>query len=236
MPDFFSSILVFILTLVGIVLLGFAAGLSPSLYIAQTDAPLKKERFPYLAAFATGVLIALLALVVLFQAVQLDILLQSISSPVQAVILSVIFNIFIGIGLIVGGFWYINHQSASKPDITVPGINPDSFVGTAGFGFIRTFVSISGVIAAYLAGNAIASASTNSIEQAIYTAIFMAAAIFPLAAFAVLIKRGSARLESLIGQLQLVLLRVNYRLTIGAGAVIFGGSIVIFHLMMSLFY
>lgn len=236
MPDLFSTIIVFILTLVGIILLGFVAGLSPSLHIAQTDDPLKKEKFPYLTAFATGVLFALLALVVLFQTIQLDTLLQSITSPVQAVILSVVLNILIGVGLIIGGFWYINHRSASKPDIVIPGLNSTSFIGTAAFGFMRTFVSISGVIAAYLAGNAIASASVAVSEQVVYTAIFMTAAIYPLATLGILIKRRSARLEVLIERLQLTLLRVNYRLTIGAGAVIFGGSIVIFHIMMSLFY
>ena len=103
-------------------------------------------------------------------------------------------------------------------------------------GFTRTFISVSGVTATYIAGNIIANISIGVVEHIIYTLVFFAASIVPFFGIIIYMQKNPERLIGLTNRLRVLLHKSNYRLIVGVGAIILGGSIVIFNLMMALFY
>jgi len=238
MIELLNLVIIFVSTLVSLVVLGLGAGFSPTLYIAQLAVASKgKKDIPYAVALMTGVILAIVILIILFQIVQLDTLLIFIDTNVRALLVSIVFNVFIGASLIVGGFYYLNHQDPPQPkkekkDLKKAG----GIIGIAGLGFIRTFLSISGVTATYIAGNVIASVSGSIAERMVYTAIFLTATVVPFVGIVILTRTSPARLVAITDAARTLIDKLNYRLIVGALAVIFGSSIVIFNLIMALVY
>lgn len=236
MTELLNFIIVFVTSLIALTVLGLAAGFSPTLYIAQVATTSKsKKSNTYPIAIMSGVLIAVLLLTVLFQIIHLDTLLTIIDTTVRAVLVSVIFNMIVGAALIIAGFSYLNHRILPKPKK----LTPKQAGGVAGIfwlGFVRTFMSISGVTATFIAGNVIADVSFGIFERILYTLIFLAATIVPFALIVVTMRRNPERIDILTNNTRNWLTRFNYRPVVGGAAIIFGTSIIIFNLMMALFY
>jgi len=234
--DIIYWLIVFVSTLIGVSVLGFVAGFSPTLYIAQIAISSKTTRpLAYAASLMSGVLVAVLVLIILFQTLHLDTLLNFIDTTVRAVTVSVVFNVFVGAAFVFGGIWYLSHQELPKPKPSKAKQATGMF-SVFGLGFVRTFISISGVTATYFAGNIIASISTGLLERVIYTLCFFVLAIVPFAAIVTAMQKNPKRLLAATHRLQTLLRRFNYRLVVGVGAIILGGSIVFFNIMMALFY
>ena len=236
MDELASLVIIFISTLISVSVLGIIAGFSPTLYITQIAITSKsrKER-SYTAALMAGVFAAVFLLIILFQIVNLETLRTFIDTTVRALTVSVIFNAIIGTAFIYGGLWYLRHQEITQP-------KPSKIKSTGGiaaifgFGFVRTFLSISGVTATYIAGNIIANVSVGIAERIVYSLIFFAAAVIPFLVISMLMQKNPERLTSLTNRLRSWLRGMNYRLVVGVTAIILGGSIIFFNLMMVLFY
>ncbi len=233
-----TFLLLFIATSISVTILGLLAGFSPTLYIAQITAGVSKHPksdFRYTIAIMIGVVIAIILLMFLFQIFHLETLLNFINSTVSALAVSVIFNILVGIALIFGGFWYINYSETPKTKLK----NMKSAGGLsamAGLGFARTFLSISGVTATFIAAGIISNASSYWPERIALTLIFLAASIIPFAAILYVLRRNPAKLHNAIVAVKKLLKKFNYRPVIGTIAVLLGASIIIFNIMMALFY
>lgn len=236
MEDLLYYIVVFIATIISVGVLGLVAGFSPTLYIAQIAAVSKsKRRVAYTLSVAGGVLAAIALLVLLFQTFHLNTLINIIDTTVQAIVVSLVFNILVGTGFIFGGIWYLSHQSLPSPK---PGkIKKSSgLLGIFGFGFIRTITSISGLTATYLAGNIIGNISMGITERFIYTAIFLATTITPFVIIFEYMKKKPDALAVWVDRVRRLLSRFNYRPVVGAIAIILGASIIIINVMLALFY
>ncbi len=238
MTELLNFVIVFIASIIALVILGLIAGFSPTLYIAQVAVAQKsKKKLAYSIAIMAGVVAAILFLIVLFQTVHLDTLLGIIDTTVRAVLVSVIFNIIIGSALIYGGVHYLRHQEPAKPNPKkLKSKQVGGIAGIFGLGFARTFISLSGITATFIAGNIIADVSVEIIERLIYTVIFLVASVVPFAAIIVLMKKSPTRLEAMIEKSRGWLRRFNYHLIVGVAAIIFGGCIIVFNIMMALFY
>lgn len=235
--DLIATITIYISTLISVSILGLTAGFSPTLYVAQVAITAKVRRpVAYAASLMAGVLVAVLLLIILFQVIQLDTLLAFIDTTIRAVTLSVIFNMLVGVGFIAGGMWYLRHKDVLKPPRPSKAKQAGGLASVFGLGFVRTFISISGVTATYFAANIIANISLNLIEQLIFTLIFFAAAIVPFFAIVMYMKKSPERVLKIAEQFRALLRRINYRPVVGVGAIILGVSILIFNLMMVLFY
>lgn len=234
--DIISTLFIFISTLISMSILGLAAGFSPTLYVAQIAMTAKsKHPVTYTASIMSGVLLAVLVLIVLFQTLHLDTLLSFIDTTVKALTVSVIFNVLVGAGFVWGGIWYLNHQHV--PDIKPAKVRKTGgIISMFGLGFARTFISVSGVTAAYISGNIIANVSIGLLERLVYTLVFFSASIVPFFGIIIYMRKNPARLIKMTRQLRALLEKTNYRLIVGVGAIILGSSIVIFNLMMALFY
>ncbi len=235
MDELVSLIIIFISTIISVSVLGVIAGFSPTLYITQLAITSKSERErSYTTALMTGVLAAVLLLIVIFQVINLDTLRSIIDTAVHALTVSVIFNALVGLAFIYGGLWYLRHQEITKPKPSK--IRDGGLVAIFGFGFLRTFLSVTGVTATYIAGNIIANVSIGIAERFVYSVIFFAAAVVPFFVISIMMKKNPDRLTSLTNRLRIWLHTINYRLGVGVTAIILGGSIIFFNLMMVLFY
>lgn len=237
MVELIDFVIVFVSTLVSLVVLGVIAGFSPTLYIAQVAVASKTKALSYSIALMCGVVAAIILLIVLFQVIHLDTLLSFIDTTVRALTVSVIFNILIGVALIYGGFHYLYNRDLQKnKNEKVKLKKASGFTGLAGLGFVRTFLSVTGVTATYIAGNVIADVSVGLAERLVYTLIFLVVTIIPFAVIMILINKNPARLNAITEATRTLLERLNYRLVAGVAAIIFGSSIVIFNIMIALFY
>ena len=235
--DIISELFVFISTLISISIFGLLAGFSPTLYVTQVAMAFKSKRgITYTVSLMSGVLFAVLLLIVLFQTLHLETLLSFIDTTVRAVTVSVIFNLLVGAGFIWGGIWYLRHQRIPKVDTKQRVKTTGGIISMFGLGFARTFISVSGVTATYIAGNIIANVSIGLIEHLIYTLIFFAASIVPFFGIIIYMRKSPERLLKITDELRQLLHKANYRLIVGVGALIIGSSIIIFNLMMALFY
>ena len=235
--DIISGLFIFISTLISVSILGLVAGFSPTLYVAQIAMTSKSKRpFAYTIALMSGVLFAILLLIILFQTFHLDTLLSIIDTTVRAVTVSVVFNLLVGAGFIWGGVWYLRHQRIPKSPTKKHTRHTGGILSMCSLGFTRTFISVSGVTATYIAGNIIANISIGVVEHIIYTLVFFAASIVPFFGIIIYMQKNPERLIGLTNRLRVLLHKSNYRLIVGVGAIILGGSIVIFNLMMALFY
>lgn len=217
-------------------MLGIVAGFSPTLYITQVAITSKSKKYrSYTASLMGGILFAILILIILFQVFNLDTLVHFIDTTVRALTVSVIFNIAVGGAFIYGGIWYLRHQTVNKHESSKLKTTTGA-VSIFSLGFIRTFLSISGVTATFIAGNIIANVSVGIIERLIYTAIFFAAAVVPFIAIVMMMRRNPDRLTSTTNRITIWLRSMNYRLVVGVAAIILGGSVIFFNVMMALFY
>ena len=240
MDGIFSILILFIIGVLAVILLGLAAGFSPTLYIAQvaTAALKKKAQYKITISIASGVLAATIILLILFQIFSLSSLLTIIDSTVRALLVSAVFNIIVGLLFIFGGLRYL-HTSDVKKAYTADSKSIKKYRGTGalfGFGFVKTFLSISGVTAIYIGGNIIASTSVALIERVVFTVVFLAASIAPFFGLLYFLQRKPEQLSSMVDRIKMKLSKLNYRTTVGYGSVILGGAIVIFNVMMALFY
>lgn len=239
MDELFNLLIVFILTLLTVIALGLVAGFSPTLYVAQATLSSKKATVKsYTMAIMGGVLAAVFVLLLLFQTFNLATIFNLINSTVQALLVSIVFNILVGILFVFGGVKYINQRDVNKAYSTdVKKVKNVTGIGALfAFGFAKTFISISGATAVFIGGNIIASATVSIVDRAIFTAIFLAATIVPFIGMLQLIQRNPERLRKIANYVKTKLARTNYRLVVGVAAVLFGSSIIIINIMMALFY
>lgn len=239
MVPFVDSLFIFITSLVAVAILGLIAGFSPTLYIAQITVAAKKQRaLPYTIGLMSGVLGAIIVLLLLFQVFQLDTLITFIDSTVSALVVSVSFNIIVGCALIVGGLWYIRSREdtakENRDKATARGSGGISAL--VGLGFVRTLTSISGLTATFIASGIIGSTNPVILERILTSGVFLAATIVPFAGIIILLRRNPKKLTTATARVRALLKRANYRLVAGVAAVLLGGSIIVFNLMMALFY
>jgi len=235
--DVIYTLVVFISTLISVSVLGLVAGFSPTLYVTQVAITSKAKRpVAYAASLMSGVLAAILILILLFQAIQLDTLITIINSTVHAITLSVAFNVLIGAGFVVGGIVYLRHKDVLKAPKPSKAKQTGGLVSVFSLGFVRTFISITGVTATYFAGNIISNVSLNLVERLIYTLVFFGAAIVPFIGIIIYMEKSPERILRAANQFRAWLQRINFRLIAGVGAIILGSSILVFNLMIVLFY
>jgi len=218
------------------VILGIIAGFSPTLYITQVGIGVKNKKVPYMISIMIGVVGALIVLTVLFQFFQLNTLIQYIDETVRALLLSVVFNILIGAAMIVGGVWYIKHRN-HDPEVKSPKkIKKAGYAALISFGFLRTFLSITGISSTFVASNVIAEASPGIITRIVSTIMFLAASILPFVAIIFLLKSNPEKLDTVVDFIKKMLNKFNYRPVIGVIAILFGSSIVIINVLVAVFY
>jgi cytochrome c biogenesis protein CcdA len=236
MTELLNFIIIFATSIIALSVLGVIAGFSPVLYIAQVVAVSKsKNGTTYSAAIMAGVLLAIFLLILLFQTIHLETLIGLIDTTVEAVTVSVAFNLVVGLGLVFGGLHYLRRREIPKPKI-IKAKQAGGTIGMVGLGFIRTFVSLTGIVATFIAGNVIADVSATIIERFVYSLIFLAATVMPFFAIIILTRKNPRRITSITDTIQSWLKRFSYHLIIGAGAIIFGSSVIVFNVMMALFY
>ena len=236
MDELVNLLIIFISTIISVSVLGVVAGFSPTLYITQVAITSKSKKYrSYTASLMGGILFAILVLIIIFQTINLETLVGLIDTTVHALRVSVIFNIIAGGAFIYGGIWYLRHQEIQQPSSSKLK-SATGAVGLFSLGFVRTFVSISGVTATFIAGNIIANVSIGIIERLIYTAIFFVAAVVPFVIIIRMMQKNPDRLTSLTNRLMIWLRSMNYRLIVGVSATLLGGSIIFFNVMMALFY
>jgi hypothetical protein len=239
MDPFISFLLLLILTFLGVIVLGLIAGFSPTLYIAQAALSTKKsaaKRYTY--SLIAGVLAAVVVLMVAFQYFNLSTLLSTVESAVDALFISTIFNLFIGVLFILAGVFYLKTRNrthaydADTKTIKKAGGSSAFF----GFGFAKTFLSVSGATAVFIGGNIIANVNTDIVVRALFTAAFLIATVIPFWFILYLIRKNPERVDMLVYKVKSRLKTVNYRLTMGVAALLFGSAVIIFNVMMYLLY
>jgi len=233
MLGFIDSLWLLISAIIAIVILGLAAGFSPTLYVTQIGMSTTAKRARNLMiALMIGVLLGIVALSTVFQFFQLDALRTFIDSAVSALFVSIIFNIIIGVTFILAGFWYINKKPNRLNEVNKPAAK-SSYVALISLGFLRTFASISGATATFLASGIISDVRSGIVVHLILTAVFLAAAIAPFLLIVVTIKRYPKRIQRQLQWFKDQLLKYNYKIVIGAGGILIGGAIIIFNLLQA---
>lgn len=231
MLEFINSLWLFISAIISLVLLGIIAGFSPTLYIAQIgiSAASKRARSLMIALMA-GVILGIILLGVLFQFFQLDTLHSFIDSTVNALFVSVIFNILIGTVFIGAGFWYINKKpNRIKEDKKVTA--KSGYWALISLGFFRTFASITGATATFLASGIILDVRAGIVSWLVLTAVFLAAVIAPFAFILIVMDRHPDRVQTALGWFKSQLFKYNYKLIIGVAAILIGSAIIIFNVL-----
>lgn len=235
--DVIYTLVVFISTLISVSVLGLVAGFSPTLYVSQVAITSHARRpVAYAASLMSGVLAAVLVLILLFQVIQLDTLITIINSTIHAITLSVVFNVLVGVGFVVGGTLYLRHKEVLKAPKPTKAKQTGGLISVFSLGFVRTFISITGVTATFFAGNIISNVSLSLVERLIYTLVFFGAAIVPFIGIVIFMKKSPERILKATNQFRAWLRRINFRLIAGVGAIILGSSILVFNLMIILFY
>ena len=239
MTDISSLFILFLLSILGIIVLGVIAGLSPSLFISQSvveSNPKTAKRTIY--ALLCGVLIAAALLLTVFETFNLTSLLQRTETIEEALLFSVCFNIIIGLLFVFGGLRYLGSrdkpESYQVSDEMIVKLSRRSTL--AGFGFTKTFLSISGVTAIFIAANLIATIAHGSTERFVISLVFLGALSAPFIGLHLLMIRSPEKLQTAAAKLKTGLGQFNYRSSVGIAALLFGGAIVIFNMMMALFY
>ena len=239
MLGLFDVYTLFILTIIGVALLGLAAGFSPTLYIAQAASTRSKAAKQRTVALILGVVVAIIVLLSLFQSLTLATLKTVIDSTLHALLFGAISNSIIGLLFILAGVYYIRTQDihqAYTPHNESRSKKARSAGAFFGLGFVKTLLSVSGATAVYIAGNLIGTASQVALERIVYTAVFLAAVVAPFIAVFIILRKHPRVIHSSIEKIKNRLEFVNYRLTVGVGAIMFGLAIIAFHSMMALFY
>lgn len=182
-------------------------------------------------ALMTGIVLALISLIVTFQLVQVNTLEAIISSTSKAIVVGVTTNVVIGVLFISGGTWYlVRRRSTLRPSpIKIKkGRNRSHPAFLVGLGFIRTFMTISGVGATYLAATAIADRGPHLLVQSILTVVFLLSALIPFGAIAdFIMHRNRQYFTKIVHAARTLLWRLKYQKIIAIGVIVFGGAIVI---------
>lgn len=236
MVNFVDTIWLLIGGIIVTIVLGIIAGFSPTLYMTQIGIGGAKSKgaLPYMIAIMIGVVLALVVLTILFQFFHLNTLIEFIDTTVNALLVSVVFNILIGLAMIGGGMWYLRHRDLEAKPLS--SFKKSGYAALVSFGFLRTFISITGVTATFIASNVIAEASPGILLRIILTFIFLAASIVPFVAIVFLLKSNPTQMTALVDRVKSLLKKLNYRPVIGVGAILFGSSIVIYNVLMAVFY
>ncbi|MFZ1301219.1 MAG: hypothetical protein WAQ27_01400 [Candidatus Microsaccharimonas sp.] len=230
MLEFVDSIWLFISAIIAMLVLGVIAGFSPTLYITQIGISTSARRARSLMiALMFGVLIGIILLSILFQFFQLETLQNIIDSTFRALFVSVVFNIIIGAAFIVGGYWYI-HKKPNRIDEDKKVTAKSGYWALVSLGFFRTFVSISGATAIYLGSGIISDTRVGIFSRVVLTGVFLVAALAPFVLILVTMKRHPAKIQAALSWFKKHLTRFNYKLVIGAVAIMVGGAIIIFKL------
>jgi hypothetical protein len=236
MLEFINSLWLFISAIIAVVALGIIAGFSPTLYVTQIGiASSSKRARSFMIALMIGVLLGIILLSILFQFFQADTLHAFIDSALSALFVSVIFNILVGAAFIVAGFWYIN----KKPNRIDEGEKPTAKTGywaLISLGFFRTFFSISGATATFLASGIISGSRVNIVSWLILVLTFLAATVVPFLLILITMQHYPERIKNLLAWLKTQLLRYNYKLVIGVAAILIGSAIIIFNLLKAITY
>lgn len=212
-------------------ILGLIAGFSPTLYIAQIGiASSSKRARSLMVALMIGVLTGIIALSIVFQFFQLETLRLIIDSTLSAFFVSIIFNTMLGTAFIIAGFWYINKKPNRIHEEKIPN-SKSSFWALVSLGFFRTFVSISGATATFIASGILSSANSHPVSWVILAIIFLATTIAPFVLILVTMGRHPDKIQNVLEWLKTQLYRFNYRLVIGVAAIIVGSAIILFNVL-----
>lgn len=213
------------------IVLGAIAGFSPTLYATQAGISTSSKRARSLMiALMVGVLLGIILLTVLFQFLQPDALHSIIDNAINALFVSVLFNIFIGILFIIGGLWYI-HRKPNRIDVTDKPTSKSSYMALVSLGFFRTFASVSGATAIFLASTLISNGRNDIFSRLILTIVFLVAAVAPFLLILITMKRYPKHINELLDRFKTFLRRFNYKLIIGTAAILIGSAIVIFNVL-----
>lgn len=240
MGELLNLLILFILSVLAVVIAGLVAGFSPTLYIAQATLSSKSQnRRKLTLSLVFGVLSATIILLVLFQIFSLSSLLAIIDSTVRALLVSVLFNIAIGLLFITAGIHYMRTRDTQKAYSDSSTGFTKKYGGSGalfGLGFIKTFLSVSGLTAIYIGGNIIATTTSITLERIILTGAFLVSSVAPFMFVSYLTQRKPDKLRNVIAKVKQYLEQINYRSTVGFIAVLIGSAIVIFNIIMALFY
>lgn len=236
MLQFIDSLWAFIGAVLAMVLLGIIASFSPTLYVTQIGISAASKRARSLMiSLMVGVVLGLILLSVLFQFFQLDTLRSFIDSSISALIVSVAFNILIGLAFIIAGFWYINKKPNRIEKEKKP-LAKSGYWALISLGLFRTFFSISGATATFLASGIISDIRVGLITHLLLTAVFVAAAIAPFLLILVSMRLYPERVEHVLDWFKSQLVRFNYKVVIGAAGILVGSAIVIFNVLKALIF
>lgn len=231
MAELLHNIISLVHTGIVVAILGVIASFSPILYTTQAATLSKSSRAKAnTIALMTGIVLALISLIVTFQLVQVNTLEAIISSTSKAIVVGVTTNVVIGVLFISGGTWYLvrRHSTLHPSPIKIKkGRNRSHPAFLVGLGFIRTFMTISGVGATYLAATAIADRGPHLLVQSILTVVFLLSALIPFGAIAFIMHRNRQYFTKIVHAARTLLWRLKYQKIIAIGAIVFGGTIVI---------
>lgn len=238
MADLLQHLLTVLHTGIAVVILGIVASFSPMLYTTHiaTLSTNKKHKM-YSAALMGGVTLALIGLIITFQIIQVSTLEAIISSTSKAIIVGVTSNVLIGLAFIAGGTWYLtNPQRKPKASsIQLESHGTTSPLVFISLGFVRTFMTVSGVGATYLAATAIADQGPHLLIQSLLTVIFLLSALIPFAVIALIVRHHRSSMTRLLNSTKLLLKKLNYQKVIAIAAITFGTAIVIINGLSALF-
>ncbi|MES2630630.1 MAG: hypothetical protein V4611_01615 [Patescibacteria group bacterium] len=224
----------FIGAVIAMVILGLIAGFSPTLYATQVGlAAATKRSQPLMISLMIGVLIGIILLSIFFQFFQVETLRLIIDSTLKALYVSVVFNTILGTSFILGGFWYI-HKKPNRITKDAKVNAKSGYWALISLGFFRTFVSISGATATFLASNLISESKEDIIERLVLTAIFLAAVIAPFALILIVMNRHPERMQDVLAWSKTQLKKINYKLIIGVTAILVGSSIIMFNVLKAI--
>lgn len=231
MLELIDSIWTFIGALITLIILGLIAGFSPTLYATQVGiAATSKRAQSLMIALMIGVLLGIVVLTIFFQFFQVETLRHIIDSTLKAVYVSAIFNIIIGAAFIAGGFWYI-HKKPNRIAHDNKVALKSGYWALISLGFFRTFVSVSGATAIFLASTLASSSNPEIVIRLIFIAVFLAASIAPFVLILITMRQQPDKIQVLIDWFKSLLHKFDYKLFIGMTAILAGSSIVIFNLL-----
>jgi len=234
MLGFIDQIWLLISAIIAITILGVVAGFSPTLYVTQIGVSTRSKRARNLmVALMSGVLLGIIALSIVFQFLQLDTLLGIIDTTLNAIIVSVFFNIVIGTIFIVAGFWYVNKKPNRISEDDKPPAKA-SYWALVSLGFVRTFASISGATATFFASGIITDTRVGVVSHLLLTTVFLAATVAPFVLILIIMKRDPKRIKNILTWFKYRLEKYNYKIVIGTGSILIGSAVIIFNLLRAI--
>jgi len=236
MLELIDSLWLFIGALLAIVVLGIIAGFSPTLYITQIGiATTSKRARSLMVSLMMGVLAGIILLSIFFQFFQLDTLRSFIDSTINALRVSVISNLIVGTIFIIGGFWYI-HKKPNRISEDHKIALKSGYSALVALGFFRTFISISGATATFLASGIISSSKEDIFTRIVLTIIFLAAVIAPFVVILITMQKHPKNIQRLMTWFKAQLHTFNYKLIIGTAAILLGSSVLILNVLKLITY